>query len=135
MIIFTTEFYTPTLLVEASSCTFVFGDNSLCYGKGGQASIRDFKNTLGIPTKWAPDDREQSFYANDCYDGTLIEARLDQVGRLLAADLNVVIPGIFTRPELGTGLAQLPTRAPFVYDTIRQNLQSLALHFGHRDGL
>ena len=129
-ILFFTGQYTPALASNNDDKIFVFGDNSCDYGIGGQAIIRGFPNALGVPTKWAPNDRPSSFYTELCFDSTLIEARLDAIGRKLASGFIVVIPGTYDRIELGTGLAELPTRAPAVYQTICEQIRLIADHFG-----
>ena len=46
---------------------YVFGDNLIHKGKGGQAIIRDCHNAYGIPTKRLPSMDSDSFF-NDEFD-------------------------------------------------------------------
>jgi hypothetical protein len=93
---------------------WVFGDNLKRVGKGGQAIIRDEPNAIGLVTKRSPGyDFFQSGNAQDMQamiqDMLLIE-HLHQMVRkiILPADRN----GDST---LGTGLSELPKRAPELY--------------------
>ena len=44
------------------NCLFIFGDNDVKLGYGGQAIIRDLPNAIGIPTKKLPTPDLNSFY-------------------------------------------------------------------------
>lgn len=112
MSLFRTDlWYTPELLQANLNFIFVFGDNLQRQGKGGQAKIRDEPNAVGLATKLAPDDEESSFFDDRC-DAKLIE----EINHILHYSLfhDVVIP-FSDRVELGTGLSQLPERAPRLY--------------------
>lgn len=133
MILFFSGWYTPALVATYPDRVFVFGDNSLGVGLGGQAAIRGLENTLGVPTKWAPHRGEPAFYSDEFFDRPLITARLGQLMHLLARGTDVVVPGRFDAIELGTGLAELPDRAPQLYLGLSASIQKAAIHFGHED--
>jgi hypothetical protein len=57
----TVETLSPKLLRENPNWLFVFGDNALRYGKGGQAVIRDEPNAFGIVTKLKPNNTNDSY--------------------------------------------------------------------------
>ncbi|MHA1591486.1 MAG: DUF7831 domain-containing protein [Candidatus Heimdallarchaeaceae archaeon] len=88
---------------------FVFGDNCLHSGYGGQAKeMRGEPNAYGIPTKRYPTMDENAFFTDDDFENLIvfIDDAIEKIpidGREI-----VVLP-------LGTGLAQLPQRAPRVY--------------------
>lgn len=130
MILFYTGWYSVELVQSNRDVIFVYGDNSLGFGHGGQAVIRDQVNTLGVPTKWAPSNDEYAFYSDACWDRPLVRDRLGLIGRSLAAGKTVVIPGTYEQIELGTGLSQLPTRGPDAYAQIRNFIRNCADHFG-----
>lgn len=49
--IFIIKRYTLNLVKGNRDVYFVFGDNLIGEGKGGQAIIREEPNTIGVPTK------------------------------------------------------------------------------------
>ena len=57
----TVDALSPKLLRENPNWLFVFGDNALRYGKGGQAVIRDEPNAFGIVTKLKPSNTNDSY--------------------------------------------------------------------------
>lgn len=89
---------------------YVFGDNVIRQGLGGQAKeMRGEPNAIGVVTKWAPDMRERSFFRDDeprCRD--LVTDDMAKVYAMLMLGKTVVVP----EDGIGTGLSQLPTRAP-----------------------
>ena len=102
---------------------YVFGDNMARRGLGGQAAaMRGEPNAVGIPTKWEPDNRPESFFTDDDYNDPLVrravDAALRTVGDALEKDRMVVVPA----DGVGTGLADLPRRSPRIYDYVRYAL-------------
>ena len=55
-------------VMKSSNKFFVFGDNCERWGKGGQAIIRDLKNTIGLRTKKKPDNLSSSFFIDLQYE-------------------------------------------------------------------
>ena len=90
---------------------FLFGDNTERVGMGGQAkSMRHEPNAIGVATKLTPTSGSNAFFTDDDF--------LDNC-RTIATDLRpafqkrdqghmIVIPA----DGLGTGLSELPQRAP-----------------------
>lgn len=114
--------YTPELLREHPDLKFVFGDNLIRVGKGGQAIIRDEPNALGIATKRSPGEYMVEGSANDmselAHDMRKAEFWIRRQG--------VVIP--VTKDgdiNIGTGLAALPTRAPTLYAMLQTWLKAM----------
>jgi hypothetical protein len=103
---------------------FIFGDNLQEKGFGGQArEMRGEPNAIGIPTKNAPDLRESSFFSDQDLDRVkgFIDAAFDRINHKLKQGYKVVIP----TDGVGTGLAQLPTRAPKIHDYINRKIEEL----------
>ena len=88
---------------------FVFGDNLARIGKGGQAKeMRGEPNAVGLPTKVSP-----SIYLSDSDLAKVSRAIRDDLDRLMA---HLRRGGTVVWPSngIGTGLAELDTRAPHV---------------------
>lgn len=105
---------------------FVFGDNMAGRGLGGQAAaMRGEPNAVGVPTKWAP-ERQAGAYFTDvdrlnrdvwhAINGAFVKMR-----DALSMGCNVIIPA----DGLGTGLAELPTRAPKLHAMIEAAIAAL----------
>ena len=101
---------------------YLFGDNDSRYGFGGQAKeMRNEPNALGIRTKWLPSKHEDAYFCEDYMPKTLQQLRmitldLKDAERFLQAGGTVVVP----RDGLGTGLSELPTRAPLADQFIKR---------------
>lgn len=96
---------------------WVFGDNLIGVGKGGQAIIRDEPNAVGIPTKAAPSMDADAFFNdwNTKHWLGLIK-QVQYVEELLAQGREVILPVTNeNRISLGCGLANLPYYAPGMY--------------------
>ena len=117
-------------MVQADRNTvFCFGDNMTGRGFGGQAgAMRGEPNTIGVPTKWKPERGESAYFTDDdLWDGDVRHAlrhAFHQMLLALEAGRNVVIPA----DGLGTGLAELPKRAPKINAAIETAIASLSAH-------
>jgi len=118
----------PRSKVRATPKTmYLFGDNDKRTGLGGQAKeMRNEKNTFGISTKKQP-TLSESAYKSD--------AELEQNKKIITADINKVIVAWDTGkydnlviPQIGVGLAELPTRAPETYAFLQEELARLIDH-------
>ena len=89
---------------------FIFGDNDLRIGRGGQAIIRDMNNTIGIRTKKAPNNNYNSFYSDDEYDQNIIKIKEDIDKILDKIKEGYII--VFSSGGYGTGLSRLREKAP-----------------------
>lgn len=101
---------------------FVFGDNLLGRGMGGQAVVRHEPNAFGVPTKRAPSMQLNAFFS-DCDDER--HAVLVALRSLYALARKQAV--VFPVAGLGTGLAQMPTKSPKIY---REMCEVLAEYFG-----
>lgn len=101
---------------------FLFGDNLDHIGMGGQAGAMRYEpNSLGIPTKKKPGMNDQDFLSDGEYMANC--EMLDRYCETLL-DLGyetVVIPS----DGLGTGLAELNTRAPKTFAYLEAKLNQL----------
>lgn len=101
-------------LLANPEALYLFGDNADRKGLGGQAKeMRGEINSIGIRTKYKPDDDEASFFNDDLQNRfqnqcDMIERDLSKVFRHLRDGGMLIIPA----DGLGSGLSQLPERAP-----------------------
>lgn len=100
------EYYSVKMCREHPTWLFIYGDNWLSVGKGGQAIIRDEPNSFGISSKYSC---AESYSDKRMYDNRMaIKIETDLL--LDIADKYEAI--VFPFNGLGTGLAQLPKLAP-----------------------
>jgi len=95
---------------------FLFGDNLIHIGYGGQAKeMRGEANARGIPTKKKPSMLPDSFFTDNEYDDNI--KAIDKAFSKIPPNHTIVIP----MAGLGTGLARLPEKAPrtFKYLSLR----------------
>lgn len=124
------ERYVTRHQLQADPTTlFVFGDNMRERGLGGQAKeMRGEANAVGIPTKWAPSNAATGFFCNSDLAACrgLIDTRFAKLRRHLNAGGDVVWP----EAGIGTGLADLKSRAPRIWEYIEiQRAELFALHW------
>jgi hypothetical protein len=99
------EFWTRESVQADPDRIYIFGDNEEGVGHGGQACIRGLDNAFGIPTLKAPG----VFWSDEEIDANIaaIEAAIERIP--------VDRPWVISHEGLGTGLAELPARAPATY--------------------
>lgn len=110
----TIPLFTRDLLRSRPADLFVFGDNMVGTGCGGQAkTCRDEPNAVGIPTQWAPPLDDSAFFQDNDFP-IVCEALNRQLFILLE---HIKSGGTIVLPSagIGTGLAQLPARAPRIH--------------------
>lgn len=103
---------------------YVFGDNAARKGFGGQAeAMRGEPNAVGVVTKWRPAMTDDAFFNDEDYlEAThLILADLQPVYEHLCKEGTVVWP----QDGIGTGLSQLPQRAPRIWELLEQARREL----------
>lgn len=103
---------------------FVFGDNLERVGLGGQAAeMRGELNAVGIPTKVSP-SMEPSAFFTDASVMDWASASLADFERLVE---HARAGGTIVWPvdDIGTGLAQLPQRAPLIWQQIQNRKKQL----------
>jgi hypothetical protein len=128
--------YTPELMELNPDVVFVFGDNTRRIGKGGQAVIRDFPNTLGIATKRIGDMARGSFFEEgNADDLKAVEDDLAKLEAALKEGKKVVIPVSRQTETISLGLerAQLTQRAPSLYALICDTVDRFTREYGSWD--
>ena len=103
---------------------YVFGDNEKRIGHGGQASeMRGEPNTIGVRTKKGPGRRENDYWTDDEFTSNklLITEDFDLIKKVLEKGSIVVLP----LDGLGTGLSELPKRAPITLRFIQFKIEKL----------
>lgn len=118
--------WTEIDVMKSPNKWFVFGDNCERWGKGGQAIIRDLKNTIGIRTKKKPDNYSTSFFNDAEYESNcqIILEDIINIKQKLILDSEVVL----SKNGYGTGLAKMSERSPKTFDYLNECLRSF-LHF------
>jgi hypothetical protein len=131
--------YTPKLCDENPNTLFVFGDNLREKGLGGQANIRNMPNSIGIPTKVFPGYADEDYFSDNVEKdvwmmnlGSITSA----IGRILALPVYdrlgytaIALP----KGGFGTGLAEMPTRAPKLFKKMNE-LLLVAFNFDNTKG-
>lgn len=108
---------------------FVFGDNMAGVGLGGQAkAMRGEPNAIGVPTKWSPSRNELAYFSDDefwaserCPIYFAINQAFAAISAAQSLGRDVVVPA----DGLGTGLAELPTRAPAIHAYIESRIRGM----------
>lgn len=109
--------YTNKIVKENPNKIFVFGDNHMRVGSGGQAQIRENSNAYGLATKLRPDHSAEGFM-ND-RDFELNKKIIDEdIKKIKDTGKQIVFP----KDGFGTGLAELPKRAPLTYAYLKSQL-------------
>lgn len=99
---------------------FLFGDNLLEWGFGGQAKeMRGEENAVGIPTKKAPSNNSNSFFTDKEFASN--KNSIDEAFGKIPADKTIIIP----KAGLGTGLAQLEEKAPRTFAYLNEKLAEI----------
>lgn len=122
----TEKFVTRAMLRAEPDTLWLFGDNLMRVGLGGQArEMRGEPNAVGVPTKREPSNQQGAFFENSLdHEIEFIKASKPDVDRLrahLAAGGQVVFP----EDGIGTGLADLERRAPRIWARLQSDLAGL----------
>lgn len=120
------KFITRNMLREEPNNLFVFGDNVIQHGFGGQAKeMRGEPNAVGIPTKWKPNNERESFFYDFQFPAVkfLIDASFSQLNKHLG-DI------IWPEDGIGTGLARLTQTAPLIWRYIEKKKAQLEQNLG-----
>ncbi len=114
------DFITRRTVIAQRNWCFLYGDNLGRRGFGGQArEMRGEPNAFGIPTKRSPTMAENAFLTDSDFE--TVRPLIDEAFQRAAQYDVVVIP----RADIGTGLAQLPQRAPRIADYIEGKIEEL----------
>jgi len=131
-VILFTGWYTRELCQDHRDKFFVFGDNTKRFGMGGQAIIRNQPNAIGIATKILPAMSKESFFSDSIPSHMLtVLDDIAAVWQLLDEDKTIVIPvNVGGKPTLGLERAELPQRAPLIYDAICRHVAEMDAVYG-----
>jgi hypothetical protein len=127
------KWYTREQIRAERHRVFVFGDNLARRGLGGQAkAARGEPNAVGIATKRAPTMGPNEFFTDSDEDFAMVKAvwkeDFDPIIQALKEGKDVVFPA----DGIGTGLAQLPQRAPDLALLLGTMIRMLELTYGSR---
>lgn len=106
------EWYTVEDCEANPTKLYIFGDNLECKGTGGQAIIRNCKNSFGIPTKRLPSMTSDAFFSD----------RPDEFREVFYSLYELITTQlywdaiVFPVDGLGTGLARMSTRSPRLFN-------------------
>lgn len=126
MDIWYSDSFTVPLCRLHSDKVFVFGDNTVKQGKGGQAIIRDEPNAFGIPTKKFPHRLDSAYFSDLPEEWETVEKHLRKLW-VIAQTKSIVFPV----GGIGTGLAMMEHFSPLIY---RDMCEILLTHFGITNG-
>jgi hypothetical protein len=119
------NYYTLVLVQRRRDVLFAFGDNMARYGFGGQAAAcRGQQNAVGIPTKWKPSMWNDSFFTESDFDR--VKPAIDEAFAKLADHLRAGGTVVLPSGGIGTGLAELPKRAPAIHAYITAQIEMLS---------
>lgn len=115
----TIDFYNPEICESNPDKIYVFGDNLISSGCGGQAIIRNCKNAFGIPTKRKPTMNEDSFFSDSISEFRVVEKRLQELLALKKSGKKIVFP----TDGLGTGFAMMPEKSPRLFEFMNEFIE------------
>jgi hypothetical protein len=126
-------FWTVEDVKKNPNYLFVYGDNDQEKGCGGQAIIRNEPNVVGIPTKKKPSNEKDAFYSDkELYENKRKIIRAIWKVYLTSIDHDVPIcklkhytAVVFPENGFGTGLADLPNKAPKTYKYLCRVVEKL----------
>lgn len=113
MIVYQSRIYRVDLRANPN-VLYVFGDNCARTGLGGQAGeMRGEPNAVGVVTKVWPGSVVAAYFSDDDYENVkwLIQRDAEPIRAHHVQGGVVVVP----LDGIGTGLSELPTRAPRIY--------------------
>jgi hypothetical protein len=105
---------------------YVFGDNIARKGLGGQAKeMRGEPNAVGVATKRFPHHDEDAYFEETPEAIDAQKAIIDQDMKPLFEHLKRGGIVIWPADGIGTGIAELKTRAPTTYNYVEEKLTAL----------
>lgn len=120
------KWITRSFVREHRDHIFLFGDNLARRGFGGQAAqMRAEPNAIGIPTKKLPSSTEEAFFTDAEFEQnkTAIDRAFARLSRKSSTVEQIVV---MPSDGLGTGRAQLESRAPLTFAYLQKRLRNLS---------
>ena len=117
-----TEMHVTRSYIQAHrSWLFVYGDNLVRRGYGGQAKeCRGEPNTLGIPTKHYPSMEKKAFFTDEDY--WVVRDVIENA--ILSVDFSEY-EKIIVLPRIGEGRAQLSSHSQKIWEYVQDCLKRL----------
>jgi len=106
-------FWSVEDVIKSPNKIFIYGDNDLRTGLGGQAIIRNESNTLGIRTKKKPTHEKDAYYTDKEFDSN--KKKIVQDINKILDELLFGTTIIFSEGGYGTDRAKLKEKAPKTY--------------------
>lgn len=120
-------------LFENPRVLYVFGDNDERKGLGGQAYVMRGKlNAVGVRTKHAPTRGSDAYWTDDTFPENCRKIIEDFEPIIKHLDEGGVV--VFPAAGLGTGLSELPTRAPHTFDFLCQTIERVTKNYAPGKG-
>lgn len=95
---------------------YVFGDNLIDKGRGGQAIIRYCPNSFGIPTKRLPTMDNDAFFSDTPDEIKIVQDKLIKLLDIYNKGKYIIV---LPKDGIGTGLARLNETSPKIYNLIK----------------
>ena len=95
---------------------YVFDDNLIHTGFGGQAIIRNCANSYGIPTKRFPMSTPEAYFSDQPDEMNRVAASLNNLLKFYTDKIDWVI--VFPEDGIGTRSAKLSEKSPKIYSLI-----------------
>jgi len=111
MILYRQQWIMRSDLINNPNVLYLFGDNTKRRGLGGQAKeMRGEQNACGIATKALPSQMDDSYFSDDTFlaNAEIISGDFRRAFAHRETREMIVLP----TDGLGTGLSELPERAP-----------------------
>jgi len=117
------EWYDLGQCAENPHKLYVFGDNMIRVGEGGQASVRKAANSIGIATKRLPTMGANAFFSDKIDEAKTILSDLQNViNTFHTGDYEVIV---LPKDGLGTGLAKMPINSPRLFHWLNESISLL----------
>ena len=110
------ERYTKEMVENNPNTYFVFGDNMIGKGTKGQAIIRGYENTIGIPTKRLPSMDEEAFFGDRRDEQMAIVNALQYALDKYNEGYTIAFPA----DGVGTGLAKMREKSPALFRAMNE---------------
>lgn len=105
---------------------YVFGDNTIRKGMGGQAgALRNEPNAVGVATKYQPSMHPDAFFGDKPEEIIAQQRIIDEDMKPLFEKVKAGGIVVWPTDGIGTGLSELPVRAPETFAYLEQKLAAL----------
>jgi len=102
---------------------YIFGDNTIRVGMGGQAMIRPAKNSIGIATKMLPSNAKDAFFSDTTEQAWILAGDIADMFQAFEDGGYDIL--VLPADGLGTGLSQMPEKSPELFKWLNQSLSNL----------